>query len=144
MRKKIYIVILILILLLCFPPKVFADQTNTIFYYDLQNGQTKLFQEKLNFHGDFPNSQIAFIIFDNLFCQQKMFIPQGSHLISARIENETLILNLSSQIKNYGGSYFEKHLLSQIKLTAQNLNFDHFSILIDNQKQYLPEGIDQL
>ncbi len=144
MRKKIYIVILILILLLCFPPKVFADQTNTIFYYDLQNGQTKLFHEQLNFHGDFLNSQIAFIIFDNLFCQQKMFIPQGSHLISVKIENETLILNLSSQIKNYGGSYFEQHLLTQIKLTAQNLNFDHFTILIDNQKQYLPEGIDQL
>ena len=141
MRKKIYIIILILILLLCFPPKVFADQTNTIFYYDLENGQTKLMQEQLHFHGNFSKNQIAFIIFDNLISPQKMFIPQNAHVLSALVYNQNLILNLSGQIKNYGGSYFEQHLLSQINLTAQNLNLDNVTILIDNKKQYMPEGI---
>lgn len=140
MQKKISIIIFILILLLCFPPKVYANQLHTIFYYDIKNSRTKLMQEEINFHGDFSRQQITFIIFDNLINSKRMFIPKNSRLISIQIKDKNLILNLSNEIKNYGGSYYEQHLLNQIKLTAQNLQFDSLTILIDGQKQYLPEG----
>ena len=51
-----------------------------------------------------------------------------------------LILNISNQIKNYGGSYFERHLVNQIKMTADDLNIQSLKILIDGENEYLSEG----
>lgn len=138
--KKLSAVIIILLLLIIFSPKVYASQSNNIFYYELENGQTKLKHEAINFIGDFTKEQIAFIIFDNLIDSKRMFIPKNSHLIWAKIKDENLILNISNQIKNYGGSYFEKHLVNQIKMTANNLKIQSLKILIDGENEYLSEG----
>lgn len=121
--------------------KVYAIEKHKLFYFKIKNNQPYLTYEHINFYGDFSKPQVAFIIFDNLFSTKKIFIPCDTHLISVQIKNQILILNLSNQIKNYGGHYYEKHLLEQIKKNTLELGLKNFKILIENQKDLLPEGI---
>lgn len=141
-RIAIFLLLFFMIfIILIMPKRVYAMSRHKLFYFKIKNNEPYLTYEQINFHGDFSKQQIAFIIFDNLFSPKKFFIPCDTHLISAQIKNQILILNLSKQIKNYGGNYYESHLLKQIKKNVLELGLKNFKLLIENKPDLLPEGI---
>ena len=128
-RIAIFLLLFFMIfIILIMPKRVYAMSRHKLFYFKIKNNEPYLTYEQIKFHGDFSKQQIAFIIFDNLFSPKKFFIPCDTHLISA-------------QIKNYGGNYYESHLIKQIKKNVLELGLKNFKLLIENKPDLLPEGI---
>lgn len=70
-------------------------------------------------------------------------IPQNTKLLSCDWKNNSVILNFSSEISNYGGSEKEDKLINQIYYTINQIKgISSIRILIDGKETVLPEGTE--
>ncbi|MBR1736889.1 MAG: GerMN domain-containing protein [Firmicutes bacterium] len=69
------------------------------------------------------------------------YIPKDTKLLGISLNNDELIINASAEIKNYGGSFYERKLVRQILYTAFELDsVNHVTLLIEGKTDYLPQG----
>jgi len=140
---KLFIVLFILILLFAFPQSVGADSTKldklTIFYFDAD--------ENISYYNIIIPAWLtienrALVVFKQVF-DKTVFVPQGVKVLDVFFHNEYahLVINLSAEILNYGGTYFEYRLVTKLLMNASGIRgVGYFSIMIDGQWRYLPEG----
>ncbi|HHX17871.1 MAG TPA: GerMN domain-containing protein [Clostridium sp.] len=76
---------------------------------------------------------------------KKMFssLPSGVNLIDSKLEENTLILNFSDKIKNYGGTSREEGIIEQILYSMKQIEgVEKVKIIIEGKEGKLPEGTD--
>ncbi|MGI6668781.1 MAG: GerMN domain-containing protein [Acetivibrionales bacterium] len=70
-------------------------------------------------------------------------MPDGAYLLSSVYDNGTIILNISSEFLNYGGSAREEHILKQLAYTLRQCkDVRKIKIMVDGHETELPEGTD--
>jgi len=143
MRRKLTLLAFIILLLFAFPQRARADcGREYIVRFETRNGISRLIHEELYFMGDFSDRERAWIIFYNLLCMERSeFVPPGVRLLGVWIEHGELIVNVSDEIKNYGGTYNEMRLRTQIVLTGLEMRgVNAVTLLIEGEPGILPEG----
>jgi len=142
MSFKLKLLALIILLLFIFPQRARAGEREFIVRFETQNGVSLLTYEDLSFVGEFSQRERAWVIFYNLLCMDRSeFVPKDVELLGVTLVGDELVINVSPHIKNYGGIYNEKHLLTQIVLTGLELcGVEAVTLLIDGEPGVLPEG----
>lgn len=70
-------------------------------------------------------------------------IPEGTKLLSCNMQQDTAVLDFSSQLTNYGGNEKEDSLINQIYYTLNQLKgIVKAKILIGGKETTLPEGTE--
>ncbi len=142
MKLKIFIIAVTLFLIFAFPEKVKAD-TGNIFYLTFNEYDEENFSVvNINFEDNLNEAQKAELIFTEMLNNEKVtFVPENTKLLSTYFKNGHLILNLSPEIMNYGGNYYEECLIKQFTKTALDIpGVNALTLLIDGKLTYLPEG----
>ncbi|MDR2903181.1 MAG: GerMN domain-containing protein [Clostridiales bacterium] len=148
-KKGIFLAVCIAVIVCIFPAKVRAAvgfESVDLYYYAFDDtGQAYFDAEKFCFYGNFTDTQKASILYENLFDHTDpdkiSFVPEGTMLLGLEIEGDVLILNVSGDIKKYGGTAYETALLKQIGLNALNFpGVKRLTLMIDSNYQLLPEG----
>ncbi|MGE5614621.1 MAG: GerMN domain-containing protein [Bacillota bacterium] len=76
---------------------------------------------------------------DGLFSE----MPDGAYLLGSVYDNGTIILNVSSEFLNYGGSTREEFILKQLAYTLRQCKgVRKIKIMADGREVELPEGTD--
>lgn len=76
---------------------------------------------------------------------KKLFsqLPLDVNLLDSKLEGDTLILNFSDTIRNYGGTAREEGILNQIFNSMKQIEgVEKIKILIEGKEGELPEGTD--
>ena len=77
----------------------------------------------------------------NNFNVEESIIPKEVKIMDIRVENSSLYLNISKDIKNYGGTLTEQWIVYQILDTGFAISgVENITVLIEGQEDYLPEG----
>ena len=135
--NKIFAALVSAALIIVFPWEVCAD---TRYFYTQTGIEGNLLSHALNFYGDFTPDEQAFFLFDTLFLSGSS-APKGTRVLSAKIYGDLLILNVSGEIKNYGGTFREMCVVDEILTTASSVpGVAYVTLLIDGAADYLPEG----
>ena len=88
-------------------------------------------------------AEILFTIFFEDSAYRMTFTPMYVQVLAIFFCDDTkhLTLDVSSQILSYGGgTYFEEHLTNRLLRNAQGLGAVYFTLLIESELRYLPEG----
>jgi len=147
---KILLSLLILLLIFIFPQVVGAQELDElqIFFYEID----VYGEEWLNYYNiTIPawlciehRALIIFTeIFDNFNPDKMIYVPYGVRILDVffHAEYAHLVLNLSADILNYGGTHFEYRMINKLLINAASIQeVGYFTILIDGQRQYFPEG----
>lgn len=81
------------------------------------------------------------VLFGDTSKEEENLIPEGTRLIDFKFENGSLTLNFSEEIKNYGGTLKEQWIVYKILSTGFSIEgVQSITVLIEGQKDYLPEG----
>ena len=144
LKYKILAIFLALTIIFSVPMNVNADlATLNLYYYKIQADNTPVFEQKfIIIPARLPTQCRAEIIFYLVF-NDTIFMPPNVRLISAKFspENGLLVINVSREIKAYGGNFFENMLVERILQNARALPEVKFlTLLIEGQLQALPEG----
>ena len=147
MMRKILVHLLVL-LLLCPARSVLAatpDSADILQFFYLTYsplGQADWHTEEITFHGSFTAEQEAYLLMDDFFTSGlAVSVPQGVSVIGVKIEEDTLTVNVSRQILQYGGTANENILLAQFLKTALDMPGIHkVTLLVDSFLRPLPEG----
>ncbi len=142
MSIKIKAILLIIIIIFLFPQKVKAEKGYVSYINFDENGNEIWATNELDLENNLSKEEISTKIFENLLNDKnEMFIPEGTKLLTLVINDGHLVLNVSDEIKNYGGCYYELCLKKQIIKTALSIpNINKVTLLIENSVEYLPEG----
>lgn len=90
-----------------------------------------------------PSSILRLLIEEESGQEVSTEIPQGSRLLGCDLEGDTLTVDLSREVLNYGGTSREDTLLKQILYTAAQVgSVTRVHILIQGGKAELPEGTE--
>jgi len=85
---------------------------------------------------------LAWIVFSYLFSSGQDFVPQNVEILAIWLEDGVLTLNLSAEVMDYGGTYFEYRFVNLLLETATILPYpDYLTVLIEGVAQHLPEGV---
>ena len=147
---KILFAILIVLLIFIFPQNIGAQELDKlqIFYYEIDgDGEEMLAYYHIIIPAWLSVENRALIIFSEIFDNHNpskmIYAPPNVQIlgISFHATDSHLILNLSPDILNYGGTHFEYKLIHKLLANAANItNVNYLTILIDGQRQYFPEG----
>jgi hypothetical protein len=95
---------------------------------------------EIELYGELTHEQKAFIIYSNMF-EEISFLPHDVKLLDVNINDTLLILNVSREIKNYGGNAAEHALVKMLQRNAwQIYGVGMLTLLIDSRLDCLPEG----
>jgi len=84
----------------------------------------------------------AWIMFLHLFNSGQDFVPENVEILSIWLEDGVLTLNLSAEVMEYGGTYFEYRFVNLILETAATLPYPNYlTVLVEGVAQHLPEGV---
>ena len=122
---RIAIVLLLLSLIFAFPQTIRAKEVDISARLSVEVKAMQIFSE----------------IFDN--SHERNYIPHSVRVLDTFFHKEYahLVLNLSPEVLNYGGTHFEWHFVQILLMNAANMEeVGYFTVLIDGQLQYLPEG----
>lgn len=88
------------------------------------------------------DSEIAYGVFCVLFNDGAVdYLPEDAEVLSARVADGVLYLNVTPGILNYGGTYYETRLAAQLIKTALALpGVQQLSLLIEGSRATLNEG----
>ena len=147
---KILFALLLVLLIFIFPQSIAAQELDKIqiFYYEIGiDGEEMLSYYHITIPPWLSAENRALIIFseifDNFNPDKMIFVPPDVRILDIifHAEYAHLILNLSTDILNFGGTHFEYRLISKLLVNAANIReAGYFSVWIDGQRQYLPEG----
>ena len=148
--KKILLALLFLLLIFIFPQSVGAGDLGIVrvFYYEIEYcGESLLSYYQITVPAWFCVEVRAIIvfneIFDNFNPDKMVFVPPGVRILGVAFDDVRghLTLNLSDDILNYGGTYFEDRLVSKLLANAAGLEgVRYLTVLIEGQQRYFPEG----
>ena len=143
MGLKLKLLAIVLLLIFIFPIRARACGQESIARFETQGNISRLTYEDLFFTGEFTTRERAWVIFYNLLCMGRSeFVPQGVELLGVTLVQGELVVNVSSHIKNYGGTYNEEHLHAQLVLSGLGIcGVDAVTLLIDGEPGVLPEGM---
>ncbi len=143
MPLKYKIIILLILYIFLFPAKVKADQVLSYYLYS-SDGSEKLYPQKLVFEEGFSDSEKLWFLFEELLDYKGnmlKYIPDGTEIRWIKTENGNAKISLSSDIKHYGGCYYENALIYQLMKTVFELpSINSFTLYIDDKIDYLSEG----
>lgn len=146
MRLKFKIAIAMLALIFIFPMKTDADDKYNLFYYsaDSQENENLNLYENV-FCGSFTVDEKIYILLSNIIDNDKLevnYIPEDTKLLWVKSKkNGQIIVNFSSEIKNYGGSHYEEHMLKQLLSTVFEVEeVSEVTFLIDERLDCFTEG----
>jgi len=106
--------------------------------------------------GDFGHNEIivpanlpvqyqAWVVFSEIFERGEFdFVPRDVRVIGVDFEpaHGILTLNLSHEVLNYGGTYFEERFTQKLIKNALNLpDVRYFTLLVEGELQEFPEGV---
>ncbi len=148
MQLKILMAILVLLFVLLLPQEVTAAEVHYIKIFDGEETWGVL--EVLP---DIPapcesseaqKNEQARKLFQAMFDSRLVsFKPDNVLVLGATIEDEVLRLNLSKEILNYGGAYYEERLTEQLKRTALSIDgVSKLILLIEGEEAPLSEGTE--
>ena len=147
---KIILALLLVLLIFIFPQSIGAQELDRlqIFFYEIDSDN----EDALNYYDitipswlSVENRALIIFseIFDNFNPDIMIFVPPNVQILDVffHAEYSHLVLNLSSDILNYGGTYFEDKLINKLLINAATIpEVGYFSVLIDGQRQCFPEG----
>ena len=122
---KFIIVFLLLILIFIFPQAVGATGSDIDEQPSVETRAILIFSD----------------IFDN--SHDLYYVPHGVSVLDVFFHTEYthLVLNLSPEVLNYGGTHFEWEFVQILLINAASIEeVGYFTVLIDGQRRYLPEG----
>ena len=148
---KIFFALMLLLLLFIFPQRVGAQELDKlqIFFYEIDEaGEETLVYYHITIPLGLSVEHRALIIFSEIFDNHNpdkmLFAPPNVRILDVLFlaGSSHLILNLSSDILNFGGTHFEYKLIHKLLTNAAGIGkATYFTILIDGQNQYFPEGV---
>ncbi len=142
LKKLIFIAIFVVI----FFTNSYGNETEEgyrLYYYSI-NKENKWESMEYKFYNNFTKLEKIEYLFNELFTNTKFikFIPEDVKLISVEIIGDELILNVSEEINNFGGSYYQSKLINQITRTGLSLkNINYVTLHIGGELLPLNEGI---
>ena len=149
---KFFFALLLVLIIFIFPQSIGAQNLDKlqIFYYEIGvDGEETLNYHHITIPAWLSVEHRALIIFteifDNADPDKMVFVPLNVRVLDAFFFEDTahLILNVSAEILNYGGTYFEYMMINKLLANAGGIpEVGYFSIWINGQRQYLPEGIE--
>jgi len=93
----------------------------------------------------FPVQHSAWVVFAQMFRSGSYFMPQDVTVLGADFNpaNGHLTLDLSKEVLNYGGTYFEYKFIKLMRKNAAALpDVLYLTVLIEGILQPLPEGVE--
>lgn len=143
MQLKITILVIMLGILFLFPERVQAGQNGHLHYYSPDGkGGLVWVEEEMGPDERAAAEERAFILFQAFFEGEHVgFVPDGVRLLNVQSKNGVLYVDVSREILAYGGSYYERCLISQIVRTALDMDgVDSVTLLIEGEVCALAEG----
>lgn len=112
-----------------------------VYYLDTTAEENLIFKE-YDFNGEFTlDTKISLILEDFLNDDDIIYIPDGTKIINTYLIMNDLIINFSSDIKNYGGTHYEINLLRQILYNVfQYDDIENVTFIVEDKFEILPEG----
>ena len=113
-----------------------------IFFYNAEGdfGYNKIIAPE-----NLPAHHQAWVIFSEIFRYDGFdFVPQNVCLLWAHYckLNELLTINVSSDVMNYGGTYFEYRFTQKLIKNALSIEgVSYFTLLVEGELTHLPEGV---
>lgn len=142
--KKYFLFILIFILIILITEKIYSSNiySNATIYYYKDLGQTVSLESYTLPIKNTADTSNTDKIFEAFFNDEKIIcIPKNTDLINTKIVSDHLFINVTKDILNYSGSYYENILLSQIAKTALSIDgINYVTILVEGELVYFPEG----
>ena len=142
--------ILLLLLVFAFPQIVFGGEVEHIevFHHEIcADGEVHLVSYKITIPTWLTVENRALVVFSEVFNNAQpdkmIFAPQGVEVRDVLFfwECGHLLINLSADIMLYGGTYFEYRLVEKLLANAAAMpHVAYFTVLIEGQIGYLPEG----
>jgi spore germination protein GerM len=124
-----------------------ACTEGSVFYYTMnEQGNLDQYEQKIIFYSPFTSEEKASILFENLFCKSNSkllwtAVPPNTTLIGLQLSEGHLVINVSKEIKEYGGSSWEQMVEIQLLDTAFSLDtVDQVTVRIEGKLDVLPEG----
>jgi len=118
-----------------------VSQAERVRVYTLCAEQEKFVYREIELYGRFAEYERAFIIYANLFDGSVVYIPPNVRLLDAIIRDAVLILNVSVEIMDGGGTVAEHALIDTILRNAWQIDgIEMVTLWIDGRLDYLPEG----
>lgn len=149
LKIKIFVALAVVLFLCIFSEKVYAEDNNDslyMYYYSFKDDGKEYFDsESFCFFGSFTEEQKAFIIFDNLFNNTEKdkinFVPEGTKILDIIIKDDILVLNVTNEIRNYGGTSYETAMIKQLAINALNFKgVKRLTLMFNGNYGALPEG----
>ena len=168
LAKKLIAVLCVVILLCIFCEKVYAFEPETLYVYYYRFGYQDQIQEQdytldmdkvsqsddgdasfaywtCRLYSAFTPGQKAYILFESLFRNGDSMgwpiLPRNVRVLEAVIVDETLILNVSEEVLNYGGTAYERAFAAELAMNALTFpQVKRLTLLIQGEKSSLPEG----
>ncbi len=126
---------------------VWACTEGSVFYYTMnEQGNLDKYGQKIIFCSPFTSEEKASILFENLFYKWNRegvwtAVPRNTTLIGLQLAEGHLVINVSKEIKEYGGSSWEQMVEIQLLDTAFSLpTVEQVTLLIEGKLDALPEG----
>ncbi len=146
MKLKLKLLLFVIALILIFPQKVKAANSNYVIYYykyDSQGDAYWVSQPFLPPSKKLSHERIIYLMLKEFFESESYNITcEGTKLLGIAFEDGHLTINVSKEIADYGGgTYYENCLRNQIIKTGTSIEgVDKVSLLIEGKLNYLPEG----
>ncbi|WP_058486565.1 GerMN domain-containing protein [Defluviitalea phaphyphila] len=126
MNETTYLFILVFMGLMFVSPAL-TEQITYVNNYEMKKPEEKVGKELTSF-------------FENTTDKENL-IPENTKLINVTFQDGHLILNISKEIKNYGGTLTEEWIIDKILSIGFSANdVNSITILIEGEKDYFPEG----
>ena len=151
---KILFALFLLFLIFVFPQNIGAQELTRlqIFFYEIdEEGEEALNYYHITIPARLSVEHRALVIFSEIFDNfnpgKMIYVPPDVRILDIffHAEYAHLILNLSADILNYGGTHFEYRLINKLLINAAGIEeVGYFSVWIDGQRRYFPEGTEIL
>ena len=149
-KMKTIMVMSFIMAMFVFPQKVgdiAFDELQIFYYRAINSDEVVMSSYPIIIPARLTTEQRALLIFTEVFedsLSKKLFVPKNVKVLDVFFDYESthLILNLSQDILNYGGTYFEDKLVSILLANAAALpEVGYFTVLIEGKRLHLPEGV---
>lgn len=145
MPLKYKIILLLVFCIFLFPAKVKAEESLNFYVYSAEaDGEFEIYPRNIAFEGSFSElEKLQFLLEGLLNYDGNMlkYISNGTEIRWIMIKNGDAAVSFSSDIKNYGGCYYERALIYQVLKTVFEVSsIETFTLYIDDKIDYLSEG----
>lgn len=145
MKIKNIIFLILIAILFAFPQKAHAENYRVHYMAFDQENESIWITNNITIEGRTKNEEIK-LLFNILFIGSAGYpetyrFPKGTNALKATLTGDSLNLCVSPEILNYGGSFHEQMIRSQIIKTALDIEgVNKVSLYINGEQPFLAEG----